>query len=315
MIGSARAGARVSGTDARNLVAQWLAIACIHATLCAFLVWGFAGIAAASPEAVQFTSADAQRTKLSGRLLKPKGAGPFSAVVMLHGCSGMWTRSGKLKKRPAFWSKWFVRQGYLVLLADSFRPRGLGSICKIRNRPVKPDRERPYDIYGALRYLQSRPDVKPDRIALMGWSNGAMSMLWAIQDGARARPANLPYDFRAAIGFYPGCVKLAKTAYATSIPVLLQLGGADDWTRPGPCLELVARANGRGANMRADVHPGAYHSFDHPTSKARVITTRNSVYKTGSKRVHAGRNSKARAAAIANVDAYLSHMLKPESSR
>ena len=267
------------------------------------------------PELVHFTSADAQRTLISGLLLKPKGERPHSAVIMLHGCSGMLTRSGKLKKRPTFWSRWLAARGYLVLLADSFTPRGLNSICKIKKRPVKPDRERPYDAYGALQYLQSRPDVRPDRIFLMGWSNGAMTLLWTIKADAPARPAGLSDDFRAAIAFYPGCVKLSKTGYQAKIPVLLQLGEADDWTPAKPCLGLMAAANQKGSAMRADVHPNAYHNFDHPTSKLKVITTRNSVYKSGQKQVHVGSNPEARAAAIANVAAYLDSFAGPAKAQ
>ncbi len=151
------------------------------------------------PETVHFTSADAEKTLISGLLLKPKVGRPFSAVIMLHGCSGMLTRSGKLKKRPTFWSRWLAARGHLVLMADSFTPRGLNSICSIKNRPVKPDRERPYDAYGALQYLQARFDVRPDRIFLMGWSNGAMTLLWTVTAVTSARPTDLSHDFRAAI--------------------------------------------------------------------------------------------------------------------
>ena len=31
---------------------------------------------------------------------------------------------------------------------------------------------RPLDAYAALKYLRTRPDVKPDRIGIQGWSNG-----------------------------------------------------------------------------------------------------------------------------------------------
>ncbi len=260
---------------------------------------------------VRFTSADVQKTPLSGLLLKPEGNHPFSAVIMLHGCSGMLTRSGKLKRRPTFWSHWLAARGHLVLLADSFTPRGHNSICKIKKRPVKPDRERPFDAYGALEYLQSRPDVRPDRIFLMGWSNGAMTLLWTVKAGSPARPAGLSHDFRAAIAFYPGCVKLSKTDYRANIPVLLQLGEADDWTPAKPCLSLMANANQRGSTISAEVYPGAYHNFDHPTSKLKVITTRNSVYKSGQKQVHVGSNPDARTAAIANVAAYLDGFSTP----
>ena len=166
-----------------------------------FLLAGLLVLAAAAPsfgddtgdyQRIEFTSLDTAAPKLSGLLLKPAGDGPFPAVVMLHGCAGMLTKSGKLSKRPTFWSKWLMERGYLVLLADSFTARGLKSICRTRERPITPENERPYDAFGALTYLQSRPDVRPDKVALMGWSNGAMAGLHAIRDGSpsgRMRPS------------------------------------------------------------------------------------------------------------------------------
>jgi dienelactone hydrolase len=263
-------------------------------------------------QSVRFASTDEQKTAIEGLLLKPIGKGPFSSVVMLHGCSGMISRSGKLKRRPAFWSHWLAKRGHLVLMVDSFTPRGFKAICSLRNRPVQPDRERPQDAYGALTYLLARPDVRPDQIILMGWSNGAMTLLWTLKADAPARPRDLSHDFRAAIAFYPGCTKLSKTNYRTKTPVLLQLGEADDWTPAKPCLRLMATANGNGSTLSADVYPDAYHNFDHPNSRLKVITTRNSVYKSGQKQVHTGSNPEARAKAIANVAAFLGQILGPK---
>ena len=254
---------------------------------------------------VEFASLDAAAPMLSGLLLKPDGAGPFPAVVMLHGCAGMWTKSGKLSKRPTFWSKWLLERGYVVLLADSFTARGLKSICRTKDRPITPEKDRPYDAYGALKYLQSRPDVRPDRVALMGWSNGAMTLLWTIRTQAAQRPHDLKHDFRAAIGFYPGCVQVSKVPFATKIPTTIQIGAEDDWTLPEPCRKLVQHAKTAGSPIDITIHSGAYHNFDHPSSKVHTITTKNSVYASGEKQVHTGTNPEARAKAIENVAAFL----------
>ena len=276
---------------------RWVLVVC-------GLVFGDA-VWAEQLKTARFTSTETNATRITGLLLQPEGQGPFPAVVMMHGCSGLWDTSGKLRQRPAFWSQWLRSHGFVVLMADSFHPRGHGSICSIKDRPVLPERERPFDAYGALAYLQGRADVKPDRVALMGWSNGAMALLWTIQSDTEARPSALTHDFRAAIGFYPGCTKIGKAGFATHIPTLLQLGAKDDWTPPGPCLRMVATAHARSSPIAANLYPGAYHNFDHPTKKVRTLVTRNSVHKKGEKRVHSGRNKKAREAAITNVERFL----------
>ena len=50
-------------------------------------------------------------------MAKPDGAGPFPAVVGLHGCAGMHdTTKQKLADE-------FVGRGYVVLLVDSYATR------------------------------------------------------------------------------------------------------------------------------------------------------------------------------------------------
>lgn len=247
-------------------------------------------------------------TQLSGYFFVPDGAGPFDTVLMMHGCAGLLDRKGVLKHREAAWLTILAAEGYAVLLADSFTARGYRSICKTRTRPIRPDRERPHDAYGALRWLQAQPTVRVDRVALIGWSNGAMSMLWALYNGAEQRQPALKHDFRAAIGFYPGCIALRRRipTYKAKVPILLQIGLADDWTLPEPCMALIEEANHRGgARMTYDAYESAYHGFDHPSSRVRTITTKNSSYASGGRTVHIGTNEAARFRSILATKAYL----------
>jgi dienelactone hydrolase len=244
-------------------------------------------------------------TVISGYLYRPERADPAPAVLMLHGCSGMLTsKYRRLKSREKAWREIFLAAGYVVLLLDSFTARGYKTICRISlsKRPIEPHRERPHDAYGALRWLQSHSFVDPEKIALGGWSNGAMTMLWTVYSNAPQRPETLPYDFRVAFGFYPGCITLRKKAkdYTTAIPTLLQLGADDNWTWPKPCQSLVEEANARGkATMTVDLYEGAVHSFDHPRSKRREIAVSNN------RRVQVGTHRKARKQAINQILAYL----------
>lgn len=246
---------------------------------------------------------------ISGYLYRPPGDAPQPAVLMLHGCSGLLDKRGDLKSRETMWRDLLLAEGYVVLLLDSFTDRGIRSLCRValNQRPVEPHRERPHDAYGALRWLQAQPFVKPDRIALAGWSNGAMTMLWTLAEDAPQRPKDLAHEFRAAIGFYPGCITLRKEkpGYRAAAPTLLQIGASDDWTLPKPCSELAADSNGRGgARIDLDAYDGAYHNFDSPNSKPREITVSNN------RRVHVGSHPEARARAIERVRGYLRAALR-----
>jgi len=67
--------------------------------------------------------------------------------------------------------------------------------------------------------------------------------------------------FRAAVAFYPGgCSSLVNETVVR--PLLVLIGGADDWTLPGPCVEMVQGMRSRGADVSLVVYPGGLHYFD-----------------------------------------------------
>jgi dienelactone hydrolase len=206
---------------------------------------------ALAQEKVQFPSLDADLTKaaptqLEGLLYRPAAAGPAPAIVLMHGCGGLYGRNGVPPPRHHDWAWRLQGLGYVVLHVDSFTPRGLREICTSKEHTISPSRERPRDAYGALTYLQSLPFVQLDRIGVLGWSNGGSTTLYTVDSALAARPKGLRHDFRAAVAFYPGCrAPLSrKTGWTTAIPLLILIGEADDWTQAQPCVELAGRAKG-----------------------------------------------------------------------
>src|SRR5687767_11990657 len=92
---------------------------------------------ASAQERVQFPSADGALnggapTQLEGYLYRPTGAGPFPAVVAMHGCGGLFTLRdrSKLAARNIDWGTRLSTQGYVVLFPDSLNPRGTPEVCK-----------------------------------------------------------------------------------------------------------------------------------------------------------------------------------------
>src|SRR5712664_2551226 len=55
-------------------------------------------------------------------LFAPAGAGPFPAVVVLHGCSGV-------VRHDRIWGQQLTAWGYVAIVVDSFRPRGVTTVC------------------------------------------------------------------------------------------------------------------------------------------------------------------------------------------
>jgi len=122
--------------------------------------------------------------ELAGRILVPQGAGPFPAIVLLHGCSGLWNRKGTdPTQQYQAWAEHFRDQGYVALLVDSFGPRGSKEICTQKDRTIHPETDRPRDAYAALRWLATRKDVDVRRIDLIARTIGPRSPLRGSRSG------------------------------------------------------------------------------------------------------------------------------------
>jgi len=258
-----------------------------------------AAFAASNPEAVEFTSGD---VTLKGLLFRPEGNGPFPAVVGLHGCGGLTDHAGTMGSRYRDWGQRLAKAGFAVLFPDSYGSRGLGSQCTVHNRTVRPEHERVADANAARRWLQGQTWVKADHVALVGWSTGGVSALWAVRPHKPVKDDGP--DFRSAVAFYPGCRRLDATAWSARVPTLILAGGSDDWSPAAVCEHMVAEARGRSAHAAIVVYPGAYQDFDHPN---RALQTRSgyAFSADGSGSVHIGTNQGARADALKRVPQWL----------
>lgn len=232
--------------------------------------------------------------QLSALMYRPTGTGPFPALVLMHGCGGMFTNQGYVTASYRRWAELLALEGYVALLLDSFGPRGYRSICELQQRPIRESRERADDIYAARAWLAAQPYVAGERIGVIGWSNGASGTLYGMRASGARR------GIRAAVAFYPGCRTLArsKTPYRPYAPLLILAGEADDWTPAAPCVELAGIARGQGAPMAIVTYPGAHHSFDRINSPVRYRPTVRNLNKPDGKGATAGEHPEARKDAI-----------------
>jgi dienelactone hydrolase len=259
---------------------------------------GAASVAQAA-EQVEIPQGD---TPLRSVLFRPEGAGPFPAVVALHGCESLIARSGNIAPRFADWGDRLVAAGIAVVFPDSFGSRGLSNQCRVRERKVRSSRERVADAVAARHWLQDQSFTLKDRVSLMGWANGGIATLWAVR--MRANPKDGMPDFRSAVAFYPGCRRLRDIAWSARVPTLILIGRADDWTAVTPCEQMVAGARGRSARTSMVVYPGAYHEFDRPDYPVRELSGLANTA-DGSGKAHVGTNSAARADALKRVAEWL----------
>ena len=257
-----------------------------------------AAFAADAFEKESFPGRESSVAALDGYLARPAGPGPFPAVVMMHGCGGLLTKSGRMQTNLAAWARRLADWGYVALAVDGFTPRGIREICTLKKRPISEFDDRPHDAYAGLAFLRTLPYV-----------DGAMATLAAVAAHTRERFKPPSPGFKAAFVFYPGCTQLRRKEFRPTVPTHLLVGGADDWTRPQPCLDMAAAARAGGAEIAIESYPGAYHGFDHPSSSVRTRKVRNPGWKEDSREIHVGSNPAAREAAIAAVRAFLSHRI------
>jgi dienelactone hydrolase len=207
---------------------------------------GMAAVAVTFPDT-------AGQLQLPGHLYRPDGPGPFPAVVGLHGCGGI---------RPVHhrWAHTLQQWGYVALLVDSFSPRGKTNICDSTSS-VDPRYARMPDAYAAKAYLASQPFVDGTRIAVMGWSHGGSTALYAVDNIYLASLNAVP--FTAAIALYPGCLLRLLRLNA---PLLILIGADDDWTLASRCTAMVSQSEQWGDKTAYGVtlktYPGAHHGYD-----------------------------------------------------
>ncbi len=207
--------------------------------LAAVALFGFLGCApVAADELVKFASAG-PGDLVQGYLTRPRGAGPFPAVVLLHTCLGLPAGRASIGERIAAW-------GYVALFVDDLATRGLKETCAVEFKQALADAD------GALAYLASLPDVDPARVAAVGFSQGGDTALKIASGGAAG--------FKAAAAFYAPCANVAGATLA--IPTLILVGAKDEVTPAADCAKL-ARQQAPGM-VKFVVYPGAAHGFDLP---------------------------------------------------
>lgn len=248
---------------------------------------------AARSEVVAIRAEDG--TALRAMVVAPAAGVPRRpAVVALHGCTGLAApdRPLRLPAREADWAGRLAALGHRVVFPDSFGSRGEGPACGRADHPVRPGGLRAGDARAALAWAAAQPDEPPGGGILLGWSHGGSTVLASL--GAPMPPGLL----RAAIAFYPGCGALLRGApgWAAPVPLLMLLGGADDWTPAHRCEALAARAPAR---IEIRSFAGAHHNFDHPN-----VPIRSRVLPNG-QTVTTGTDLAAREGAIAAVLGFL----------
>lgn len=245
-------------------------------------------VSASAQTAFEVSFTNSQGVRLTGVLYSTHWSGERPAVVLMHGCSGVFSSSIPLQGIASLYRDWAARltnQGYVALLVDSFSGRGvMQDQCGNGSAGVSEVSDRPYDAYAALQYLNrsKRVAVDASRVFAMGWSQGGSSVMSALSSSFSSRKEG---SFRGGFSFYPGCGLynafggISTSTYTNYAPLTIFHGGIDPLYTVGYCQTRVDRAVAQGGPLQMLVYSGAQHSFD----MATAITSRWTAYDVNAK--------------------------------
>jgi len=119
---------------------------------------------------VAYDNPQAPGVRLAGTLTKPKGAGPFPAVLLITG-SGAQNRDEELMGHKPFLvlADYLTRRGIAVLRVDD-----RGTAESTGNFKTATTQDFATDTMAGVRYLLGRPEIDKKRIGLIGHSEGGV---------------------------------------------------------------------------------------------------------------------------------------------
>jgi dienelactone hydrolase len=181
------------------------------------------------------------------RLEKPKGAGPFPAVMMVPGCSGF------EYAREAYNSgqKRLVELGFVTLRVDYLAARNV-SHCFDGGVSIE---EVATDIGIAAGYLREQTFVKKDSLNVVGWSYGGACALQALGRTYNREPVKVD----AVVAIYPLC-DCVQQRWDSQVPVLVLVGLLDTVAPLKNCTGLFRGLPDERLTIKT--YEDAQHEFD-----------------------------------------------------
>lgn len=206
---------------------------------------------AADGKQVSYKSGD---ETVQSMLYAPKGNGPFPALIVIHEWWGLddWVKEQASK---------FADAGYVALAIDLYRGKSTANPEEAHElmRGVPEDRAR-RDLRAAFDYLNSRKDVKPDRIGSIGWCMGGGYSL----DVALEEP-----KLAADVIHYGHLATDPENLKKINAPVLGIFGAQDKGIPPEDVKKFEQAMKQQGKQIEIKIYPDAGHAFENPANKDR----------------------------------------------
>ena len=179
-------------------------------------------------------------------IARPSTPGPHPAVIMIHEFWG-------LKQDIVGKAEALAKEGYVVVAPDLMRGSSTSSLVRaIYQVASTPMPQIDGDLDAVFTWLAAQPDVKPDRIAVLGFCfGGGASLRYSVNTG---KPA-------ATVLFYGTPISDKARLKNLSGPVLGIFGGADV-SIPVPSVQAMeAGLKDAGVKNEIKIYDGQPHAF------------------------------------------------------
>lgn len=185
---------------------------------------------------------DGKTVIVAGELRLPRlGNDRLPAVVLLHG-------SGGINGGVTDWAQDLNAMGIATFVLDGFTARGI--VSTVNDQSQLGRLAMIVDAYRALDLLSKHPRIDPARIALMGFSRGGQSVLYASLKRFQGMHGVPGQEFAAYVPFYADCgYTYVRDEEVSNKPIRLFHGSADDYNPVAPCRAYVARLKASGKDV------------------------------------------------------------------
>ena len=199
--------------------------------------------AAAAEQKVSFKSGD---ETVSGILYTPDKPGPAPGVIVIH---EWWGLDDWVKQQ----AQNLAKEGYAALAVDLYRGKVTNKQEEAHQLMMGTPPDRAIrDLKAAYASLQSRPEVRKDRIGVIGWCmGGRYAMELATQEAGLG----------AAVAYYGAPPTEAAAIARIKAPVLGNFGAEDKGPSPDQvkAFEKAMKDAGKSADLK--IYDGAGHAF------------------------------------------------------
>jgi dienelactone hydrolase len=209
---------------------------------------------------------------VAGELRIPRpGTDKLPAVILMHTSSGIAVHLDR-------WAQELNSIGVAAFPLDSVSGRGLVNFAT--DPPQLSYLQLMVDAFRALDMLAQHPRIDPNRIAVMGFSMGALPAVYSSSERFWKLYGSATVQFAAHIGVYGSCNTVFRgEEKVTGKPIRLFKWTLDDFGLIEPCREYVSRLKQAGADGVLTEYPDASHFYDWVNFPDPCVTWTGGVFR------------------------------------